>query len=822
MKKQRRLWALVLSVVMFCSILTGATCSPLDVVHAESTDTTKKQTTEELATETVTANNSLGDIVLKQTTLNETLLTIQVTDINTVLKDADSIKVNAKMYYGETVTRSIEQTITLKNEQTDYSLDLKDFGKYTIETQYLKDSATVSKSEDVIVGIAAEEYNIAMINATLPVTLFTLSLWDENIRGQEGKAIPTFAIFERLGAWNWNSLPENVYKLPTASDSDYNGVYSDWFNVQTKMQAYIKDLYEISPNARFHLYTGDNCAERILILLVANQIPEEQYDVVLLSDGSGTYSIFNQAFLNDDGTKYEEMLDEWKKIKIKTRENKSFNQEGIKYLFNSPYCLLQNYTAVVAADENVEWWVARTNGTFSINNTDLLNRVIANCTVKNLSSMLKSVQNIGKEEELKELYQFNNEMFSAVNENGKQVMMILGTTVTNESDFKNYARMIMSYYGDTYEYYYKGHPATPTILYPSKQEELDSLGITDVDSSIPAELILFFFPGIYMCGYDSTTFLSVESAQMACGMFNMKKETGLGKTYGELLDFFSSSINSSDKTYGQYCTNQEHSYYLLEFNNTQKYDFAIYDANENTFVYYKNNKRIPTILTLPTAASITLGQSLLDSQLSNGKADVDGVFQWKDSSVKPSLKDSGKTPYVVEFIPTDTEHCEKIEVEITIIVNSKIPHNVVSAVKKGDVRTVDNGIYKVTSTSVKSVSYIGCKKKSVKSVKIPNSIKLDGKTYKVTAIASNALKNKKKLQRVTIGLNVTILGKNAFWGCKNLQKIVINSKKIKTIKKNALKGITKKAVIKTPKSKTKKYKKLFTSKTGYKKTMKIK
>ena len=122
----------------------------------------------------------------------------------------------------------------------------------------------------------------------------------------------------------------------------------------------------------------------------------------------------------------------------------------------------------------------------------------------------------------------------------------------------------MKYYGDTYEYYYKGHPGTPTILYPSKQEQLERLGITDVDSSIPAELILFFFPNIYMCGYDSTTFQSVESEEMACGMFNMKKATGLTKTYGELLDFFSSSINSSDETYGKYCVNPEHTYYLLE------------------------------------------------------------------------------------------------------------------------------------------------------------------------------------------------------------------------------------------------------------------
>lgn len=52
----------------------------------------------------------------------------------------------------------------------------------------------------------------------------------------------------------------------------------------------------------------------------------------------------------------------------------------------------------------------------------------------------------------------------------------------------------MDYYGDSFQYYYRGHSGTPTVLYPDKAEQLQKLEMTDVNSSISAELSLFFFP----------------------------------------------------------------------------------------------------------------------------------------------------------------------------------------------------------------------------------------------------------------------------------------------------------------------------------------
>ncbi len=139
--------------------------------------------------------------------------------------------------------------------------------------------------------------------------------------------------------------------------------------------------------------------------------------------------------------------------------------------------------------------------------------------------------------------------------------------------------------------------------------------------------------------------------------------------------------------------------------------------------------------------------------------------------------------------------------------------------------------YKILSKESNTVSYKvkSDKKKSLKSVTIPDTVKYKGITYNVVSIEAKAFKDCKKLTKVTIGKHVTSIGKQAFAGCKKLKTITVKTKKLtkKSIGKNAFKGIHKKATIQLPKSmkgkKYTQYKKLFKQKKiGYKKTMKIK
>ena len=111
----------------------------------------------------------------------------------------------------------------------------------------------------------------------------------------------------------------------------------------------------------------------------------------------------------------------------------------------------------------------------------------------------------------------------------------------------------------------------------------------------------------------------------------------------------------------------------------------------------------------------------------------------------------------------------------------------------------------------------------MKKVSIPATITVKGMKYQVTAVSKDAFKNNKKVTQVTIDKNVNNIGKNAFYGCKNLKKITIKTTKLtkKTVGKNAFKGIHKKATIKVPKKKLKVYKSIFKGK-GQAKSVKIK
>lgn len=129
------------------------------------------------------------------------------------------------------------------------------------------------------------------------------------------------------------------------------------------------------------------------------------------------------------------------------------------------------------------------------------------------------------------------------------------------------------------------------------------------------------------------------------------------------------------------------------------------------------------------------------------------------------------------------------------------------------------------ATANPTVTYVKTTDKKTKKLTIPNAVTVDGITYKVTSIADNACKNNKKLTTVVIGKNVTKIGKNAFSGCKNVKKITLTAGKLKTISKNAFKGIHKKATITvkgTKNAKTALKKKLKKKSIGYVKTWKLK
>ena len=193
------------------------------------------------------------------------------------------------------------------------------------------------------------------------------------------------------------------------------------------------------------------------------------------------------------------------------------------------------------------------------------------------------------------------------------------------------------------------------------------------------------------------------------------------------------------------------------------------------------------------------------------------VFRGCDSLAISCYKNSAVHKYAIEN-----------NIPVKLIGKNATPASGTPA-KKGTTLTISSKKLqvKVTSSSKKNptVTITKFTDKKAKKLTIPATVKVKGVTYKVTAVSDKAFKGNKKLTTVTIGSNVTKIGKEAFSGCKNLKKITVTAGKLKTISKNAFKGINKKATITvkgTKKAKTALKKQLKKKSIGYVKTWKIK
>lgn len=139
-------------------------------------------------------------------------------------------------------------------------------------------------------------------------------------------------------------------------------------------------------------------------------------------------------------------------------------------------------------------------------------------------------------------------------------------------------------------------------------------------------------------------------------------------------------------------------------------------------------------------------------------------------------------------------------------------------VQKNAVYTVSRLKYKISSadTSGKgTVVFTGATDKAArKALTIPTTVKIGGKSFRVTAIGTSAMSGAKKLTTVKIGANIMTVGAKAFCGCSKLSNVTIFGTKLTTAKTgaNAFKGIRSNCRFKVPASRVSAYKKLLRAK----------
>ena len=205
--------------------------------------------------------------------------------------------------------------------------------------------------------------------------------------------------------------------------------------------------------------------------------------------------------------------------------------------------------------------------------------------------------------------------------------------------------------------------------------------------------------------------------------------------------------------------------------------------------------------------------------------------QLRQLNVTHNPKLEGLTCHHNQLTRLDISHC-KILVQLFTSTDGYTNYGSYSEWAGGDYNlTVDNSVKIITKSgedsddqcTVGGLKYrlsgakaivTGAKSKSATTLTIPATIRVKGKTYKVTGIGASAFKGMTKLTRVVIGKNIGTIGKSAFQGCSKLKSVTIKTTKLtsSSVKSNAFRGIYSKATFRCPKGKVNAYRKILLKK----------
>jgi len=460
-------------------------------------------------------------------------------------------------------------------------------------------------------------------------------------------------------------LPYITNSQATTQDPNFDTASLNFQKYTVAMTAYVKDLMQVSPTATIHLYCVDFFLGLIQSVLYANGVPDSQYTITVISDGSFSYAEFSSVYASSTPQSTHNTLESaWLAAKA-TSESTGSVPAGFTLAGPNNYLY-----AAVDAEPNAVWWLARKALLTTAGDNNAFGLVaqadpqVINVAMATLLANL-TAQGPATVAAFKALYNFSDTYFQAAADNGKKVMLFLGTTVWAENgSFPDYARFIMEYYGNSYQYYYKGHPGTPTEFYPSKQDELARLGITDVDSSIPAELILFFHPTIYLSGYPSSTYASVTDPNMADGLFTMTQSAALANTTADysMMDIFVAPVSSSTpKAEAALCRPQQRCFTVepsAAESASKGYDIGIWEPDIDYTRYYKLVGGTYTLVSSHLGGSVVTLGTKLDSNkrldIMAGSTAPMAMAQIWDSNDSPAqryrLTNVGGNCYTIEEV----------------------------------------------------------------------------------------------------------------------------------------------------------------------------
>ena len=142
--------------------------------------------------------------------------------------------------------------------------------------------------------IIAKEVLLAPLQATLAPLMFSLDIF--NIKKNFDCLI--YVALSRYKAWNWNNLPERVFLFDILDENNFQSL--NFYSILDKLKLWMAQMYQINNDIMFNLFINDYHNYIIPICIYANNIPSKNYKIYMLTDGTASYSFFNEMFDNKD------------------------------------------------------------------------------------------------------------------------------------------------------------------------------------------------------------------------------------------------------------------------------------------------------------------------------------------------------------------------------------------------------------------------------------------------------------------------------------------------------------------------------------------
>lgn len=351
---------------------------------------------------------------------------------------------------------------------------------------------------------------------------------------------------------------------------DYSAPYITYFDNQSKtndnsvidyslIRQKVKDILEMDPEAKFHLYCDDLRVSFIPNIFVYAGVDFEDLQVTLLSDGTGTYSNFNK--LTDSS--YAAQAKEWTNILNTYKEGRNDPDFEQLYKDDDQAMQLQYYAFYVSTFSNVEYWIQSPEYLVTKSATVENAKKDMHIIGKNPADMYKALDDrtrstyqkavlanalVGSDtlKTLDDAAKYFNDMLSG---RDKETVLILGTNKKTLDENKFYIDETLKFYTPTLsttdktkviyknkEYtikegdtsvtidgkemkigelgvylFFKGHPAHPADS--TLQNYFKEHGITVLPHRTPVETLFWMYEDVKVGGYQSTSFLSCVKGQ---------------------------------------------------------------------------------------------------------------------------------------------------------------------------------------------------------------------------------------------------------------------------------------------------------------------